>query len=41
MQAATYGSLARSSFSAARLVFEQQGIRGFYRGFGITVMREV
>ena len=41
MQAASYGSLAKSSFAAAQLVLSTDGIRGFYRGFGTTIMREV
>lgn len=41
MQTASYGHLAQSSFSAAKLVLSQEGLWGFYRGFGITVMREV
>jgi solute carrier family 25 (mitochondrial S-adenosylmethionine transporter), member 26 len=41
MQTSTYGKLGSSSFSAARLVLSTVGLSGFYRGFGITVMREV
>ena len=41
MQTATYGNLAGSSYAAAKLVLSREGLRGFYRGFGITVMREV
>jgi len=41
MQTSTYGALGQSSFAAARLVLINDGVRGFYRGFGITVMREV
>lgn len=41
MQTSTYGTLGSSSFSAARLVLSSVGLSGFYRGFGITVMREV
>jgi len=40
-QTSLYGSLAQSSFAAARLVLTTEGIRGFYRGFGSTVMREI
>ncbi|PSR78214.1 hypothetical protein PHLCEN_2v7546 [Hermanssonia centrifuga] len=40
MQTASYGSMAKSSFSAAKLVLSTEGIRGFYRGFGTTIMRE-
>ncbi|KAI0736254.1 S-adenosylmethionine transporter [Fomitopsis betulina] len=41
MQTSTYGSLAGSSLAAAKLVLSQEGLRGFYRGFGTTVMREI
>ncbi|KIM41005.1 hypothetical protein M413DRAFT_445768, partial [Hebeloma cylindrosporum] len=41
MQTSTYGALGQSSFAAARLVLVNNGLRGFYRGFGITVMREI
>ncbi|KAF8174255.1 mitochondrial carrier domain-containing protein [Pholiota molesta] len=41
MQTSTYGALGASSFSSARLVLANDGLRGFYRGFGITVMREI
>jgi len=41
MQTSTYGTLGSSSFSAARLVLSSVGLSGFYRGFGITVMREI
>ncbi|KAH9841662.1 S-adenosylmethionine transporter [Rhodofomes roseus] len=41
MQTSTYGSLAGSSFAAARLVLSQEGLRGFYRGYATTVMREI
>lgn len=41
MQTSTYGALGASSFASARLVLANDGLRGFYRGFGITVMREV
>lgn len=41
MQTSTYGDLARSSFSSARLVWQTEGVRGFYRGFGTTIMREI
>lgn len=40
-QTSTYGSAAQSSLAAARLVLSTEGIRGFYRGFGSTIMREV
>ncbi|KAF8157894.1 mitochondrial carrier domain-containing protein [Crassisporium funariophilum] len=41
MQTSTYGAVGSSSFSAARLVLANNGLKGFYRGFGITVMREI
>ncbi|KAF8625957.1 hypothetical protein AX17_006682 [Amanita inopinata Kibby_2008] len=41
MQTSTYGSLGHSSLAAARLVYTTQGLRGFYQGFSITVMREI
>lgn len=41
MQTASYGAQAQSSLSAAKLVLSREGLRGFYRGFGITVMREI
>ena len=41
MQTASYGHLAKSSFAAAKLVLSSDGISGFYRGFGTTIMREV
>ncbi|KAH9851779.1 S-adenosylmethionine transporter [Lenzites betulinus] len=41
MQTSTYGSAAQSSLASARLVLSNEGIRGFYRGFGSTVMREI
>ncbi|KAL7279844.1 S-adenosylmethionine transporter [Trametes coccinea BRFM310] len=40
-QTSTYGSAAQSSLAAARMVLSTEGIRGFYRGFGSTVMREI
>ncbi|KAI0770026.1 S-adenosylmethionine transporter [Fomes fomentarius] len=40
-QTSTYGSAAQSSLAAARLVLSTEGIRGFYRGFGSTIMREI
>ncbi|KDR83113.1 hypothetical protein GALMADRAFT_238935 [Galerina marginata CBS 339.88] len=40
-QTSTYGALGGSSFAAAKLVLTNEGLRGFYRGFGITVMREI
>ncbi|GJE91701.1 S-adenosylmethionine transporter [Phanerochaete sordida] len=41
MQTASYGAQAQSSLSAAQLVLAREGLAGFYRGFGITVMREI
>ncbi|KAF8962999.1 mitochondrial carrier domain-containing protein [Flammula alnicola] len=41
MQTSTYGALGGSSWAAARLVLANDGFWGFYRGFGITVMREI
>ncbi|KIK69910.1 hypothetical protein GYMLUDRAFT_79941 [Collybiopsis luxurians FD-317 M1] len=40
MQTSTYGS-GRSSFAAARILWTTDGIKGFYKGFGVTVMREI
>ncbi|THV06535.1 mitochondrial carrier [Dendrothele bispora CBS 962.96] len=40
-QTSSYGALAQSSWAAAKLVWAHEGISGFYRGFGITVMREI
>ncbi|TFY71980.1 hypothetical protein EVG20_g1030 [Dentipellis fragilis] len=39
-QTSSYGALADSSLGAAKLLWKAEGIKGFYRGFGITVMRE-
>lgn len=39
-QTSSYGAAHASSFAAAKLVLQNEGINGFYRGFGITVMRE-
>ncbi|TBU29976.1 S-adenosylmethionine transporter [Dichomitus squalens] len=39
MQTSTYG--ATSSLAAARHVLSTEGVRGFYRGFGSTIMREI
>ncbi|TFK52171.1 S-adenosylmethionine transporter [Heliocybe sulcata] len=41
VQTSTYGALASSSLSAARLVWRNEGMSGFYRGFGSTIMREI
>jgi len=40
-QTSTYGPLAQSSWSAAKLVMTNEGIRGFYRGFFSTILREI
>lgn len=40
-QTSTYGNLGKSSFAVAKQVLLNDGFKGFYRGFGITVMREV
>ncbi|KII90643.1 hypothetical protein PLICRDRAFT_52358 [Plicaturopsis crispa FD-325 SS-3] len=40
-QTSTYGALAGSSLSAARLVLSTDGLRGFYRGYMSTIMREI
>ncbi|KAF7313795.1 hypothetical protein HMN09_00536800 [Mycena chlorophos] len=39
-QTSSYGP-GQSSLSAARHVLAADGLRGFYRGFGITIMREI
>lgn len=40
-QTSSYGPASRSSLSAARHVLRSDGLKGFYRGFGSTVAREV
>jgi Mitochondrial carrier protein len=40
-QTSSYGALANSSLATAKLVWKTDRLKGFYRGFGITVMREV
>ncbi|KAF9223004.1 mitochondrial carrier [Gyrodon lividus] len=40
-QTSTYGSAATTSLSAVNMVMKHEGIRGFYRGFGTTIMREI
>ncbi|KAI6122508.1 S-adenosylmethionine transporter, partial [Pisolithus croceorrhizus] len=40
-QTSSYGSSVASSLAAAKLVLRNDGVKGFYRGFGITVMREI
>jgi solute carrier family 25 (mitochondrial S-adenosylmethionine transporter), member 26 len=39
-QTSAYGPLT-SSLHSARMVLRADGLKGFYRGFGITVFREV
>ncbi|KAF5348480.1 hypothetical protein D9756_009598 [Leucocoprinus leucothites] len=39
-QTSSYGAAHASSLAAAKMVLRNEGISGFYRGFGITVMRE-
>lgn len=39
-QAASYG-IAAGSLYAAKRVLQDSGFRGFYRGFGSTIAREV
>ncbi|EPQ51095.1 mitochondrial carrier [Gloeophyllum trabeum ATCC 11539] len=41
VQTSTYGALASSSLSTAQLVWRNDGLKGFYRGFGSTIMREI
>lgn len=40
-QVSTQGGSSRPSFAAARHVLSNDGLSGFYRGFGSTIMREV
>ncbi|KAH9949835.1 S-adenosylmethionine transporter [Amylocystis lapponica] len=40
-QTSSYGTLAQSSFAAAKRVLADEGVRGLYRGFGSTIMREI
>lgn len=40
-QTSAYGKGVLSSIAVARHTLEVDGLRGFYRGFGITVAREV
>ncbi|KAF9563697.1 mitochondrial carrier [Agrocybe pediades] len=41
MQTSAYGAQGGSSLAAAKIVLQNTGLMGFYRGFGITVMREI
>ena len=41
MQTSSYGSHAQSSLAGAKRILTDEGLRGFYRGFGSTIMREV
>jgi len=41
MQASSYGSATGNSLQAAKRVLQEGGIRGFYRGFGSTIAREI
>jgi len=40
-QTASYGAHAQASLAAARQVLAHNGWRGFYRGFGSTIIREI
>lgn len=40
-QTYSYGREASSSLASAKNTFNTERLRGFYRGFGITIMREV
>ncbi|GJJ13790.1 hypothetical protein Clacol_008047 [Clathrus columnatus] len=40
-QTATFGKSPLPSLIAAKRTFEVEGLRGFYRGFGITVARDL
>ncbi|KAI0005139.1 S-adenosylmethionine transporter [Russula compacta] len=40
-QISSYGTLANSSLATAKLVWKTGGLKGFYRGFGTTVIREI
>lgn len=41
MQTSSYGSLAQGSLAAAHLVWNMEGLKGFYRGYGTTIIREI
>jgi len=40
-QTSSYGTLANTSLATAKLVWKTDGLRGFYRGFRTTIMREI
>ena len=40
-QTSTYGPNASGSLAAARNILASDGFKGFYRGFGSTIIREV
>ncbi|KZP21309.1 mitochondrial carrier [Athelia psychrophila] len=40
-QTSTFGALGQTSFQAAKLTLARDGWKGFYRGFGSTIMREI
>lgn len=40
-QTSAYGTSSAGSLNAARSVWREEGLRGFGRGFGMTVAREV
>ncbi|KAF7972713.1 hypothetical protein HWV62_17164 [Athelia sp. TMB] len=40
-QTSTFGALGSSSWQAAKLTLARDGWKGFYRGFGSTIMREI
>ena len=40
-QTSNHGQSSRASFNAARYILTNDGLSGFYRGFGSTIMREV
>ncbi|KAG9315969.1 mitochondrial carrier domain-containing protein [Chiua virens] len=39
-QTSSYGSAA-TSLTATKIILKQEGLKGFYRGFGITITREI
>jgi solute carrier family 25 S-adenosylmethionine transporter 26 len=40
-QTSAYGVTSAGSLQAAKTVWATEGVRGLYRGFGMTVAREV